>query len=421
MKKIFYGWWIVLATSIIHFWGAGTFFYSFTAFFNPIVSEFGWSYAAVSLAASIRSIEGGIATPIVGFASDRFGARRLLILGGILGGLGFICLGYIQTISTFYLVVVLHSIGASLLFPVPGWTAVNNWFVLKRGMAFGILSAAIGIGGLLIYFASWLIGTYGWRLSFLIIGVGTWIICIPAALIIKQHPERCGLVPDGIPPAVKDADASLRAASEAVDPDTEGLGIKQAIKTRAFWLIVLTVIFSSGAVHAVTVHIMPCLIIGNFSRNKAGLVAALLVLVSTIGRFVSGWLSNKIDNRYLLLIALLLQAGGLLMLSFTLHFWQAVVFLLLFGPGYGSIITLRLIFQVDFFGRKAFGTIQGVVMALAIIGTMSFPFLTGLYYDLFGSYRDVWLALAGMLLLCLPFALMLKPPHTSATGNKSKL
>ena len=77
MKKIFYGWWIVLATSLIHFWGAGTFFYSFTAFFNPIVNELGWSYAATSFAASLRSIEGGLASPIVGFAADRWGSRRV--------------------------------------------------------------------------------------------------------------------------------------------------------------------------------------------------------------------------------------------------------------------------------------------------------------------------------------------------------
>ena len=119
MKKIFFGWWIVLATSLIHFWGAGTFFYSFTAFFNPIVDELGWSYAAVSLAASIRSIEGGIATPLVGFAADRYGARSLLIIGSVLGGLGFIWLSRIHSIGEFYLIFILLSIGASLLFPGP--------------------------------------------------------------------------------------------------------------------------------------------------------------------------------------------------------------------------------------------------------------------------------------------------------------
>ena len=87
-RKVFYGWWIVLATSLIHFWGAGTFFYSFTAFFNPIANEFGWSYAAISFAASLRSIEGGIASPLIGFAADRYGPRRLLLIGSLLSGFG---------------------------------------------------------------------------------------------------------------------------------------------------------------------------------------------------------------------------------------------------------------------------------------------------------------------------------------------
>jgi len=137
---IFYGWWVVLATSLIHWWGAGTFFYSFTAFFNPLVEEFGWSYAAVSFAASIRNIEGGIASPLVGWAADRVGARRLLLAGSVLSGAGFVLLSRIQTLSGFYLLFIFLSIGSSLLFPIPGWAAVTNWFVRKRGTAISILS-----------------------------------------------------------------------------------------------------------------------------------------------------------------------------------------------------------------------------------------------------------------------------------------
>jgi sugar phosphate permease len=419
-KKIFFGWWIVFATSLIHFWGAGTFFYSFTAFFNPIVDEFGWSYAAVSFAASIRSIEGGIATPIVGFAADRYGARNLLIIGSVLGGLGFICLSQIHTIGAFYLIFILHSIGASLLFPVPGWTAMTNWFVLKRGKVFGILSAAIGVGGVLIYFSNWLIGIYGWRLSFMIIGVATWIIGIPASLIVRQRPEPYGLLPDGEPATAKSAKEPSANTHETATEHVEGFSVRQALKTRAFWLIALTVTFSSGAVHAVTVHVMPYLINANFTRNDASLIAALLVLVSTIGRFGAGWISNRVDNRRLLLIALLLQIVGLLMLSVVQNFWQAMLFVFLFGPGYGSVITIRLILQVDFFGRKAFGAIQGIVMAIAIIGTMSFPLLAGVYYDMFSGYRAVWLALAAMLFICLPFAMMVNPPQQVIAKLKNK-
>ena len=119
LNRVFYGWWVVLATSVIHLWGAGTFYYSFTAFFNPIVEEFGWSYAATSFAASIRSIEGGIASPIVGFAADRFGARRLLFMGSILTGLGFILLSQIHSLWSFYLLFVFLSIGSSVFLGAP--------------------------------------------------------------------------------------------------------------------------------------------------------------------------------------------------------------------------------------------------------------------------------------------------------------
>jgi sugar phosphate permease len=191
--RIFYGWWVVLATSLIHRWGAGTFFYSFTAFFNPIVDEFGWSYAATSFAASLRSIEGGIASPIVGFASDRFGARRLLFIGSILSGLGFILLSQIHQLWHFYLLFFFLSIGSSLMLPVPGWTAVANWFVKNRGTALGILSASIGFGGILIYFVNWLIGLYGWRFTLIIIGIVMWCIGIPSSLVVRHRPESYGL------------------------------------------------------------------------------------------------------------------------------------------------------------------------------------------------------------------------------------
>ena len=197
MYKIFYGWWVVLAASLIHMWGAGTFFYSFTAFFNPVVEEFGWSYAATSFAASLRSVEGGIASPLVGLAVDRYGARRLLFLGSVLSGLGFVFLSRTNSLWSFYLIFVFLSVGSSLLFPIPGWAAVANWFVKHRGKALGLLSAAIGMGGMLIYFVNWLIGCCGWRMTMIIIGIGMWVIGIPCSLMVRHSPEPYGFSPDG--------------------------------------------------------------------------------------------------------------------------------------------------------------------------------------------------------------------------------
>jgi len=408
-KRIFYGWWVVLATSLIHSWTAGTFYYSFTAFFNPIVDEFGWSYAAISLAASVRSIEGGIASPIVGFASDRYGARRLLLIGSILSGFGFIFLSRINHLWTFYLVFFYLSIGSSFMLPVPGWTAVANWFVRQRGTALGVLSAAIGVGGILIYLVNWLIGVYGWRYTLIVMGAVTWLIGIPSSLIVRNRPEPYGLNPDGdAPPQVEEGQQTASAdTGEKADLD---YGVRQAIKTRAFWLIAVTTSLSGATLHAVMVHVMPYLISVGFSRNTASLIATSLVILSTSGRFGMGWLTSRIDSRYLLAISLLIQAVGLFFLSRADDLLPAILFAVFFGSGYGGVNTLRLTIQADYFGRRAFGSIQGVMITITIIGTMSLPLLTGFYYDLYGSYRLAWLAMVAMMLTGIPLALKTSPP-----------
>lgn len=410
MNGIFYGWWIVLATGLIHCWGAGTFFYSFTAFFNPIVNEFGWSYAATSFAASLRSIEAGIASPAVGFAADRFGPRRLLLIGSVLSGLGFILFSQINSLWTFYVTFIFLSIGSSLLFPVPGWTSVTNWFVKKRGTAIGLVSAAIGMGGVLVYLVNWLIGAYGWRTTLIIIGVGMWVVGIPGALVVRHRPEPYGLFPDGERPSESEPDdpEKIRVAQTELPGD---FTLIQALKTRAFWVIAITMTISGAAVHAVTVHIMPHLINVRFDREAASLVASLFVLVSVAGRFGLGWLGNRIDKRYVIAFGLVLQTMGLLFLARARTLWDAIMFVILYGPGYGGLITLRLTIQADYFGRKAFGSIQGVSMAIIVLGTMTSPLLTGLVYDLYGTYVPAWITMAGVILASIPLALMTRPPR----------
>jgi len=411
MKKIFYGWWIVLATSLIHFWGAGTFFYSFTAFFNPIVNEFGWSYAATSFAASLRSIEGGIASPIFGYAADRWGARILLLLGSILTGIGFILLSRIHALWSFYTVFIFLSIGCSLLFPVPGWTALANWFQRYRGTALGILSTSIGLGGVLVFGVNWLIDAFGWRHTMVIIGIVTWAIGIPASLVVRHRPEPYGMVPDGEKAAPSPSSGKADGADDNGFEESGEYTTRQAAATPSFKLLALIVTLSSGTVHALTVHVMPYLTSVDFDRSTASIVAAFLVFSSTLGRFGMGWLATYIKSRYLMAISLLLQAMGLLILSVTDTMWEAVAVVLLFGPGYGGVITLRLTLQAEYFGKKAFGAIQGLIMAIAITGTMSFPYLTGLYYDMVGTYRSSWLIMAGLILAVTPLAFKLQRPE----------
>ncbi|RJR33038.1 MAG: MFS transporter [Desulfobacteraceae bacterium] len=409
MKGIFYGWWIVLATSLIHFWGAGTFFYSFTALFNPLVEEFGWSYAATSFAASLRSIESGIAAPLVGMASDRVGARRILLLGSILCGAGFVLFSRIQTLWNFYLIFIFLSIGSSLVFPVPGWTAANNWFVRKRGTAIGILSAAIGLGGMIIYAVNALIVAYGWRTAVILIGIIMWVIGIPCSLVVRSRPEPYGLFPDGDNISPSNPGTLNRVSVGRADE----FSFTEAVKTKAYWGLALAVTSSSLSVHAVSVHVMPYLISVDYSREGASFVASMLVLASVAGRFGLGVLSNRMDSRVLLAFGTMLQAVGLCFLAGAKYSWMALAFVAVFGPAFGGVITLRLTLQSQYFGRRAFGTIQGSIIAIAMIGTISSPLLTGLCFDVLRDYRPAWLVMAGVNLAVVPLILKIKPPSQS--------
>lgn len=413
MAKIFYGWWVVIATSIIHLWGAGTFFYSFTAFFNPIINEFGWSYTATSFAASLRSIEGGIASPLIGFVTDRYGSRRMLITGAFLSGFGFILFSRISSIWEFYLVFILLSVGVSLLFPIPGWTAVANWFVERRGTALGILSGAIGLSGMLITLINWLLEKYGWRSTLVIIGIGFWVITIPCAYVVRHKPESLHLLPDGEKQA-GDTEERTEKAETASTPTPQGFTLIQVLKTRSFWTLAMIVTVSGAAMHSVLVHVMPFFISVGLDRGNASLIASLMVVVSVLGRFGLGWCNTRVDSKHLLAFGLFLEAIGLILMIWADTFWKAMLFVFTFGPGYGGLITLRLILQAEYFGSRAYGAVQGVIMAVMVLGSMSGPALTAMAYDYCERYTSAWIVLAVLTFLCIPVALTMQRPQGSA-------
>ena len=140
MRKIFYGWWVVFACFLIAFYVSGAVMFGFTAFFEPIAKEFGWSYTQISLAASLRGLELGIFAPVMGLLVDRFGARRLLFCGTLSIGFGFILLSMISTLGMFYGAFILIGVGTSACTGTVLAPAVANWFKKDVGKALGIMT-----------------------------------------------------------------------------------------------------------------------------------------------------------------------------------------------------------------------------------------------------------------------------------------
>jgi sugar phosphate permease len=406
--KFFYGWWIVAACFIVYMWGAGTFFYGFTAFFDHIRNDFQWGATVTSVAFALRSAESGLADILIGFLVDRFGPRLLMTVGIISMGAGFVCLGFIDSLWSFYASVALIAIGLSSTLGPVGVTAVVNWFVRKRGRAVGILMAGAGAGGIMVPLISWSINTVDWRTTAIIMGVATWVLLIPLTRVVRHKPEQYGYLPDGDQPGEE--------APEIAAQQSEGTGhefsVKEALRTRAFWFLSVAYATALAALMAVTLHIIPYLTSDDIglSEGTAALMVTLMTVSSIAGRLGFGWLGDYFPKRYVIAVCFSIQAAAVLFFAYCGSLWMAILFVCIFGPAYGGSIPLRAVIQADYFGRKAFGAIFGIVMAIGTLLGMASPVFAGAMVDATGSYRIAWMVLALVVAVSVPLILLARPP-----------
>jgi len=394
--KIFYGWWVVCACIPITLYVAGAIFYGFTAFIDPLVKEFGWSYTQISFAASLRGLEMGILAPLVGFLVDHFASRKLMFLGVFFVGLGIILLGFTQSLGMLYVVSLIIAFGAGGCTSVVTMTAVANWFEKKVGIAMGIMASGFGASGLIIPLIVGLIDKYGWRTASLILGLGLWIIGIPLTYVIRNSPEECGYLPDGrLPESESEAQKDQGRSIE--------IGFKEAVKNRSFLFINLSEATRMMALGAVVTHIMPYLGSLGVSRTRAGLVAAAVPLLSIIGRFGLGWLCDRFNKKMVLASAYFLMAVGMLALSYAHMLEFLILFLIFFPIGFGGIMVLRGAIIREYFGRSAFGKLVGLMMGMAAMGGIVGPTFAGWVFDTTESYYISWLLLS----ILLGFAMLL--------------
>jgi OFA family oxalate/formate antiporter-like MFS transporter len=412
-KKIFYGWWIVLACSLIGFYVGGVIFYGFTAFFEPIRDEFGWSYTQISFAASLRGLEMGIFAPLVGFLVDRFGSRKLIFWGTITVGFGLIFLSRTQSLAMFYGSFLLIAFGAGGCAMVVTMAAVANWFHKHVGLALGVMASGVGASGLMVPLIVQLIGIFDWRTTLIVLGLGMWILGIPLSFVIRNKPEQYGYLPDGI----SKSDRMPNLEIQDTEVKTGEIGLKEALKNRAFLYLITVEAMRMMIIAAVVIHVMPYLSSLGLPRVSAGLIAGAIPLSSIIGRFVFGWLGDFFNKWFVMTWSFCMISLGMLAFCYVQVVWIAFIFLLLFSPGYGGGIVLRGAILREYFGRNSFGKMIGITMGSASIGGIIGPTITGWVFDTFGTYRIIWLVFCGLSGLAIHLVLKLKRYSLSTSAT----
>lgn len=360
----YYGW-VVVGMAFIANLEAYGLAYSYGIFLKPLSNEFGWSRSATAGAFGFYAIFHNILAPLAGRLCDRFGPRLILAIGGFCLGLSMILMGYTTSIWELYFYYgVLFSIGMAGEY-IPVMSTVSRWFKVKRGFALGLTAAGLGAGSLFISpLSAWLISSFGWRKTYTILGILTWLIFIPIVKFMKKAPRE-----------------SMKIG------EVEGLSFFEAFRTGTFWALGFCWLFSAMALWAVMIHIVPLAIDRGMSMMTAGILAGLIGAGSIIGRISSGFLSDKVGRKRILVTEFVFQIMALIWLLFSKEIWMLFLFAIFFGLSSGGWTGVIAAFPADCFGLKATGSIFGFVIILAGVGVAIGPYMGGYIFDTTHSYN----------------------------------
>jgi len=411
--RLFYGWWIVVAGFIIVACGSLSSEFLSNQLPGLLKEHFHSSAVTLGTAFSIYGLSGSIALLAIGPLIDRFGPRKLMLVGIPMAGIGFILLSFVNSIVALNIILgTLLGIGIKAGFLLPVQTAGANWFIRKRSFALALVMVASVLGEAAInLFGEQFEGHTDWRMVFVWLGVGILVICIPLTFIIRHRPENYGNVPDG----------NTVVSDEEGEPGTEttsrvleiNFTLWQALRTRAFWLLAIATSLSSGINAMATIFRVPFLIDKGFSQLTITDIFRIVPLIGLAGILLFGYLGDRFPKRYLLAIAVVLQSASAIILMTAGNTTQLYLYTLVYAFGSGTL-PLLLAIRADYFGRKAFATITVVIMFIGtLIGIpLSMPWapLAGWMFDVTRSYQLIFLSSTFLGLIPAAIFFFARPP-----------
>jgi MFS family permease len=411
-KQLYYGW-IVLAAVVFVMLGGSGIRAVFGVFIKPIEAEFGWTRQQLSGAAALSLFVLGAVAPMVGWLADIWGPRRVLLLASAVLGAGTILASFVGHLWQMYASTMLMAAGAGGLGIATTATVAARWFVARRGLILGILGGAMSAGQMLIVpFSMLLISFYGWRSSFLWLGVGVLVLALPVILaFVRDDPADMGLKPYG-------AGTASGAAFGGV-ADTRRVPVSEAMQVPAFWLLASTFFvcgYTSNGL--VLTHLVPHAAEHGFSEMHAAQALGLMGAMNILGTVLSGWICDRFGRNGPL--AFYYGVRGL-SLVFLLYVWNVPslhIFAAVFGLNYISTVPPTTTLTANIFGRLSVGTLSGWIFFSHQVGSALGAWAGGAIFDATGSYSWAFLSAAVLAFIASGLSLLIKEVPISARPSK---
>ena len=388
--SVFYGWYIVGAAGGIQMLSGLLWMQSYGAYVVLLQEDFGWSKTLVAGAFALTRIESGILGPLQGWLVDRFGPRIILRIGILIFGIGFILFSQIDGLITFYLTFALIAVGSSLGGFATLMVPLVNWFSTHRAKAVALSQIGFSVGGLSVPVIILCMEAFGWRATAMISGVVVILVGLPLVQVVRHKPRDFGEYPDGI------ADDQASRSSSPNFFVGQDFTARQAMRTRAFWLISIGHACALLTVSAVMVHLVPHLTqYLDYSLSQAGLVVALMTAFQMVGQVGGGYLGDRFNKRFICIACMSAHTLGLLLLAYADTPLMVLTFAMLHGLAWGIRGPLMVALRADYFGPSSFGTIMGFSSLIVMLGMSTGPLFAGYMADTYGDYQIAFALLAG--------------------------
>ena len=426
-KKLFYGWWVVIAITIMFFTAGAT---PFAIVLKQLMEQFHTGRGEVSLCQSITMIGVCISGIFVGRLLQRHKPRTFILCGSIVIGVTSLLLSFANSLWFLYVVYLIAGLAIGCSNVIAFDTLLSKWFNRKWGTAIGITMAGGGVGSIVIQPLVGIIDqNFGWRATYLFSGALVLATNVPLILfVLKDNPESMGLLPDGDQPGETANPSNLNLPaptgieSPAVAQKTELLTY---LKKPALWFMGIGFAFIAIGYNAVTVHEVSFITDMKVSDTVAAAALGVTLGIGALSSFVSGWLADKLISRYVSILFFSLAVVGLVLLlpaPAVSQIWLAVI---IYGFGVGAVGTLVPLVTRDIFGTANFSTLFGFTVVLFAAGNAIGAPLAGFMFDATGSYHSVFIIViaiyaAAILGIYLAFGVKPKPLMRISTSKKVK-
>ena len=417
-SRIFYGWRMMAILNVMGALNHAFFFKGTALFLIPVESHLGLSRATSSLIFSISRSEGAVEGPVLGYLVDRYGAKKMMIIGVILAGVGFLWFATSTNVWTFIVAfLVFVSLGATMAFSHAMNATINMWFSRFRVRALAVHEATGSLADTIILpLMGLIIVRYGWQWAAVAAGVAYIVIILPLTRFLKESPESVGLMPDGATP--EEVERARRAAAETDSASARlvlryyeavDFTVGEALRTSSYWFLLTGTMFRQAAKAAISVHVIAILVWKGQDLTQATLILALSLGMAVPFKLFFGYIGDRVSKPMVLGGAMLVYALGLAMLLPWESAWVLFAALLLTGLAEG-VTSLNWAAFGDYFGRKYYATLRGICNLSYSWAIVLIPFAAGWWFDREQSYTLTLVASAvAALVAAVLYSLMRRP------------